>query len=130
MESGYNEGLGGGGKNSLYADIPYRHEACSVCHQGALPLQSALLPTCCQNALLIIHVQVCVTTRLSPFARPLQIMYCSDRGVASRIGLGGGRFLATPKPHLDALLSDPLPFDQVVIRLSVTVLSYPVLIGQ
>ena len=36
--------LSGGEKNRLYADICYRREACSVCHQQALPLQSALSP--------------------------------------------------------------------------------------
>ena len=28
--------------NSLYVEIRYRREACSVCHQGALPLESVL----------------------------------------------------------------------------------------
>ena len=132
--------MGGGaekfviGLDLAYAEIRYRREACSVCHQGALPLESALslLPTGRQNA----HPPAGVCHNLPHPACfylvslcPLQIMYRPDsshKGVASRIGGGGGGskvgvyhviFIGgggggpgtPPQPHLNTLLSDP-PF--------------------
>ena len=68
-----------GGGNVLYAEICYRHEACSVCHQAALPLESTV--SLLFAAKMLIHVQACVTTCLSPSAsypvRYIQIVYSS-----------------------------------------------------
>ena len=59
VKSGYNEGSWGAGAEQMrvYAENRYSHEACTVCHQGALPIESALR----MAAKMLIHVQACVS---------------------------------------------------------------------